>query len=207
MESIKKLLRTPSALALIIVAIISLVGVVIQSNSSKAAARLPIDAASTAEAKQQANAFPVDIPIAISAQKGWQKTGIPINIGDKVDIAVVDGKWTVNRYSLSSSEKACLDDDYKKYDVYVYWSSETGGEGLMVTCVEQKPNIGNCQIPDSPWGRLIARIGLNNPFDIGQHSTFVSTYSGVLELRMNIPDERLDYSSGMLAVIIKVEKP
>ncbi len=51
MESIKKILRTPSAFVLFLVAIVSLIGVIIKSESDKAIARIPIDATSTAEAR------------------------------------------------------------------------------------------------------------------------------------------------------------
>jgi hypothetical protein len=207
MEAIKKLLRTPSALALIVVAIITLIGVIFQSNSSKAVVQLSIDATSTAEAKQGTNTFSRDVPIAISAQKGWQKTGVQINIGDKVDIAVVDGEWTTSQALLPSSKKDLLGNDYKNYEVFVDYARQWSGsgEGCTPTCI--KNNVNDCPLPDSRWGRLIARIGLSNPLEIGHHSTFVSTYSGILELGMNTPDDLLKQSSGVLAVIIKVEKP
>lgn len=51
MEAIKKILRTPSAFALLLVAIVTLIGVIIKSNTDKAIARMPIDATSTAEAR------------------------------------------------------------------------------------------------------------------------------------------------------------
>ena len=51
MEAIKKILRTPSALVLVITALISLIGVIVQSMFSRANAQIPIDATSTAEAK------------------------------------------------------------------------------------------------------------------------------------------------------------
>lgn len=51
MEAIKKILRTPSALVLFLVAVISLMGVIVKSRSDEAIARIPIDATSTAEAR------------------------------------------------------------------------------------------------------------------------------------------------------------
>ena len=51
MEAIKKILRTPSALVLFLVAIVSLIGVIIKGETDKAIVRIPIDATSTAEAR------------------------------------------------------------------------------------------------------------------------------------------------------------
>ncbi|NOH04205.1 MAG: hypothetical protein HND47_20640 [Chloroflexi bacterium] len=51
MEAIKKILRTPSAFVLFLVAVVSLIGIIIQSNTDKEIARMPIDATSTAEAR------------------------------------------------------------------------------------------------------------------------------------------------------------
>lgn len=51
MEPIKKILRTPSAFALIVVAIIGLIGVIVQSNTSTNVVKLTIGVSLTAEAK------------------------------------------------------------------------------------------------------------------------------------------------------------
>lgn len=51
MESIKKILRTPSAFVVFLAAIVSLIGIIIRSEYDKAIARIPIDATSTAEAR------------------------------------------------------------------------------------------------------------------------------------------------------------
>ncbi len=51
MEAAKKILRTPSAFVLLLVAIVSLIGVIIKSESDKTIAKIPIDATSTAEAR------------------------------------------------------------------------------------------------------------------------------------------------------------
>ena len=51
MEPIKKILRTPSAFVLLLIAVVSLIGVVIKSETDQAIARIPIDATSTAEAR------------------------------------------------------------------------------------------------------------------------------------------------------------
>jgi len=51
MEAFKKILRTPSASVLFLVAVISLIGVIVKSRSDVAIARIPIDATSTAEAR------------------------------------------------------------------------------------------------------------------------------------------------------------
>lgn len=50
MEPIKKILRTPSAFVLLLVAIVSLIGIIIKSETDKAIARIPIDATLNAEA-------------------------------------------------------------------------------------------------------------------------------------------------------------
>jgi len=51
MQAINKILRTPSAFVLLLVAIVSLIGIVIKSNSDEKIARLPIEATLTAEAR------------------------------------------------------------------------------------------------------------------------------------------------------------
>ena len=51
MEAFRKILRTPSAFAIIVVAIVSLLGVIIKSKSDENIARMPISATATAEAK------------------------------------------------------------------------------------------------------------------------------------------------------------
>ncbi|NOH03666.1 MAG: DUF1080 domain-containing protein [Chloroflexi bacterium] len=67
MESIRKILRTPSAFVLIITAIIALVGVIIQSKTNKEIALIPINATSTAEAKLTQIAFqPTEITLTES---------------------------------------------------------------------------------------------------------------------------------------------
>lgn len=66
MEAIKKILRTPSAFVLFLVAIISLIGVIIKSETDKAIARMPIDATSTA-AKLTALANTSTIPSLTSS--------------------------------------------------------------------------------------------------------------------------------------------
>lgn len=58
MESIKKIFRTPTAFVLLLVAIFSLIGVIIQNKSAETIARIPIDATLTAEAKLTKNANP-----------------------------------------------------------------------------------------------------------------------------------------------------
>jgi hypothetical protein len=67
MEPIKKILRTPSAFVLLLVAIVSLIGVILKGQTDQAIARLPIDATSTAEARltEIANAsLPQSTPVS-----------------------------------------------------------------------------------------------------------------------------------------------
>lgn len=51
MEYIKKILRTPSALVILLAGILALIGVIFQSKSNERIAKIPIEATSTAEAK------------------------------------------------------------------------------------------------------------------------------------------------------------
>jgi hypothetical protein len=51
MESIKKILRTPSAFVLVIVAMISLIGIIIQNKTEREIALIPFNATATGEAK------------------------------------------------------------------------------------------------------------------------------------------------------------
>jgi hypothetical protein len=51
MEAIKKILRTPTAFVLLLVAIITLIGIIVKGEFDKSIARIPIDATSTAETR------------------------------------------------------------------------------------------------------------------------------------------------------------
>ena len=78
MEYFKKLLRTPSALVILLAGILALIGVIIQSKSDEKIARLPIDATLTAEAKLTAIANPTKEVEVRDATKAFDNSTTPV---------------------------------------------------------------------------------------------------------------------------------
>ena len=125
---------------------------------------------------------------SVFANQGWSDTGLEINKGETVTIEYQGGAWT-------------------------YWSGKVapvdGNGNIYYTCAELIP-ANQCveQIPNKPKGSLIAQIGTNNPFYIGNRNTFKAPNSG--KLLLNINDSYLisDYvtNEGSLIVKITIEK-
>ncbi len=202
---------TITILPAIIAALVGIISSILSYKAGIATIQIPLNATQTAEARQiiatntpVSNVTSVDVPIAISSQKGWQSTEIYLNIGDKIEISVVDGKWTPYRRLLPSDEQALLTEAFRNLETFVNGMYETNGKGGS-TC--NKLNIDGCPITDGNWGALIARIGINSPFVVGERVTLTVSDSDVLQLRMNEVDSALDNNFGVLAVIIKVGRP
>ena len=208
MESIKKILRTPSAFVLVIVALISLIGIIIQTNSSRNIALLPFNIASTqtAEAMQfvvtasptAQQAIQIVAPLAVDSSKTWQQTGLNIASGSIVNIKVVGGQWTTSRDKISTEWKERLigaENFYDGIQIWVNWQVESNGNGSASLICES----ASCPIPNFNRGVLIARIG-NVMYSIGDSCSFTTTESGQIFFQAN--DDNLSNNAGVLAVMI-----
>jgi hypothetical protein len=123
------------------------------------------------------------VPIAVDSTKDWQSTGIIINKGDRVHIKVVGGKWTIARYVLSDSIKQQLPEDIKKLEIWVNNSYEQDGSGYSRPCIEQVLGL-TCPLPNSKGGILVGRLGISEPFEVGDVNTVTAFSDGILYLRI-----------------------
>lgn len=116
--------------------------------------------------------------MAVQANTSWQDTGINVSRGETVRIAYVCGRWC-------PWAGFCLD-----------------GQG----CVNADPAMCSPK-PDDPanlisalHASLIARIGENPAFPVGNELTFQAAHSGRLQLRIN--DVRVEDNSGAIVVLV-----
>lgn len=180
MESFKKILRTPSAFVLVITAVIALIGVIIQSNTSKEIVLIPINATSTAEARMTQNAqilisaspTPMIIKFTVVSDQPWQNAQVDIQQDDKVLIRYIDGFWQASP-------------DYEK----------VGADGYKDVI-----NDANNMV----YGALLAKIGDGVPFEVGSSYSFTAKESGYLFLQIN--DNVLTNNSGNINVEIQIER-
>lgn len=116
--------------------------------------------------------------VAVQANTSWQDTGINVSRGETVRIAYVCGQWC-------PWKGFCLD-----------------GRG----CVNVDPAVCSPNLDDPAnlipalHASLIARIGENSAFPVGNELTFQATHSGPLQLRIN--DVRVEDNSGVLVVLV-----
>lgn len=116
--------------------------------------------------------------MAVQANTSWQDTGIDVTRGETVRIAYICGRWC-------PWTGLCLD-----------------GRG----CVNVDPAVCSPNPDDRAnlipalHASLIARIGENPAFPVGNGLTFQATHSGRLQLRIN--DVRVEDNSGAIAVLI-----
>lgn len=116
--------------------------------------------------------------MAVQANASWQDTGITVSRGETVKIAYLCGHWC-------PWTGFCLD-----------------GRG----CVNVDPAVCSPN-PDDPanlisalHASLIARIGENPAFPVGNSLTFQAAHSGRLQLRIN--DVRVEDNSGAVVVLV-----
>jgi len=116
--------------------------------------------------------------MAVQANTSWQDTGITVSRGETVKIAYLCGRWC-------PWTGFCLD-----------------GQG----CVNVDPAVCSPNPDDAAnlisalHASLIARIGENPAFPVGNGLTFQAAHSGRLQLRIN--DVRVEDNSGAIAVLI-----
>lgn len=110
----------------------------------------------------------------ISAEFGWQNTGILVESGDAIQIQFMAG-------------------EIQDGDVIIRGPAGTGYMCGDSSCCEP--------LPESPRGALIGRVR-DNIFLIGDEATMEIQESGELQLRINDCDEGLFDNSGSLTVKI-----
>ncbi len=113
---------------------------------------------------------------SVSSLVGWQDTGIAIAKGDHVFIEYVSGKWrTTNNTADLSDAKG------------------------------EKNNWAEAPFPDSPVGCLLGRIGVDQPFVVGNlFETKEAERAGKLYLRINDSNQYLHDNDGSLKIQIVV---
>ncbi len=128
--------------------------------------------------------FPDNITKSIDARDGWQSTDIWVKPGNRVEITVIDGVWT-------------------HWEGTQQYNQGTGGGYVC----GQAMDPDNCvePLPSYPAGGLIGRVG-DEIFPVGMGTTWKSTKSGKLELRINDGDVGLYDNDGELSVKIHLEK-
>ncbi|PWH15052.1 MAG: hypothetical protein DDG58_11805 [Ardenticatenia bacterium] len=116
--------------------------------------------------------------MAVQANASWQDTGIDVSRGQTVRIAYICGRWC-------PWTGFCLD-----------------GRG----CVNVDPAVCSPD-PDDPanlipalHASLIARIGENPAFPVGNALTFQAAHNGRLQLRIN--DVRVEDNTGAIVVLV-----
>ena len=119
--------------------------------------------------------------VAVSAQEGWQSTGLDVRPGQMVTITYLRGTWGV-------------------------WGGPEGvknqadAEGFVDEYRPQGPPL-----PSAPLGALLGRVGDGRPFLVGRGTRFRAGVGGVLSLRIN--DQWLNDNTGALHVAVVVEAP
>jgi hypothetical protein len=120
----------------------------------------------------------------IDARKGWQNTDVWVKPGNRVEITVINGKWT-------------------------HWEGtqpyNSGSGGGYVCGKAMKPSDCVEPLPEFATGGLIGRVG-KEVFAIGPETTWKSTESGRLELRINDADHGLYDNDGELEVKIQIDR-
>lgn len=114
--------------------------------------------------KAQAPAPPVDTVTArftVAAPREWQPTRIRVEVGDRVSIQYLTGKW------------------HSQPDEPLHGPDGQGSYTCSgMSCVEP--------LPGYPKGGLVGRIGDAGPvFAVGSQKSFTADADGVLELRIN----------------------
>ncbi len=124
--------------------------------------------------------------VTVSAQKGWQNTGIFLEEGKEFSITYISGVWTISKGNVGTSDAA--------------------GQPL-----NPPPNlICNCgePVPGYSTQALIGQIGQgvdHSPLQVGDDFSAVAYANDFLYFRMNLPDQLLPESSGSVKVSIETD--
>jgi hypothetical protein len=120
----------------------------------------------------------------VSANHGWQNTGIFLKRGKQFKVKYLSGTWTISKG--------------------VVQTSDAGGQP-----VNAPPNIiCNCGEPLGGYSTqgLVGRVGGGvgyAPLQVGDDFSGISYDNDFLALRMNLADQLLSYSSGSITVSIE----
>ncbi|MFH1513931.1 MAG: hypothetical protein ABIG42_00575, partial [bacterium] len=110
----------------------------------------------------------------LESRTRWFRTGISLSEGDFIDLKG-QGTWKSGKATTG-------------------WNNPGGKAG------SENPDA---TLPAYPIGMLIARIGDSEPFPVGRHQSFISEWSGELQLMMN-DDGILSDNVGSISVKIEV---
>jgi hypothetical protein len=115
--------------------------------------------------------------VSVYANRGWQNSGISVNVGDNIEITYLSGEWT----------------------------SEISSGGYFGPYTNKAPYVAACR-PFPEWdAALIGKFGSSSePFIVGYSYSTIAKVAGDLYLRMNDCDEWLQDNDGFL--IIQIDK-
>lgn len=120
----------------------------------------------------------------LSANKGWQNTGIFLKRGKQFKIKYLSGTWTISKGVVGTSDAAGQPVNPPK--------------NLICYCGEPLQGYST--------QALIGRIGLGvgyAPLQVGDDFSAVGYDNDFLYLRMNLADQLLSYSTGAITVSIE----
>jgi hypothetical protein len=129
------------------------------------------------------NSEPSEYQYQVYANQGWQDTGIRIEKGNEITMAVLSGRWTQEKGRAP-------------------FNSGEGGGYICANAISYSECVE--PMPDIPQGALIGKVG-NQEFGIGNGNSVTALQTGVLQLRINDGDEGLYDNDGalLLQVIVK----
>ena len=122
----------------------------------------------------------------VSARQGWQNTGIFLKRGRPFEVKYLSGTWTIANGVIGTSDAA--------------GQPVNPPSNLMCNCGEPLPGYST----QAMIGRVGAGIGYA-PLQIGDNFSGVAYDNAFLYLRINLPDQLLSYSSGVITVSIETK--
>jgi len=118
----------------------------------------------------------VGMTIEVSANQEWQDTGIPVQIGDQVQVTYLSGMWTI----------------WKDVDPY---TDANGQGGRTESCaLLASANIGG----------LVVKVGSTSAQFMGNNGVFLAQGSGTVQISMNDCSEQFADNDGTITVEVTV---
>lgn len=161
-------------------------GIILQGGEtfeSFAASEVDIDATNT----RQITIMPLQNAtrnFTVSANKGWQDTGIFLKRGRSFEVKYLSGTWTISKGVVGTSDAA--------------GQPVNAPADLFCRCGEPLPGYST--------QAMIGRIGDGAgypPLQVGDDFSGVAYNNEFLYLRINLPDSLLSYASGSITVSIQ----
>jgi hypothetical protein len=115
------------------------------------------------------------VVVQVSATEPWQSTGVVVRAGERIEIRVTAGSWTIGGH----------------------WGY-TDGNGNVGAAAD---SYMTPELPGNPPGELIGEIGAQI-FGVGDYRVLVAPAAGVLELAINDNFNQLADNAGALTVAI-----